>query len=56
MGALSVRIWRSRWLPVAGAVVCATLIPMGLASAASAPRLAAPSGAGQWGCGDPPVG
>ncbi|HTT30567.1 MAG TPA: SGNH/GDSL hydrolase family protein [Solirubrobacteraceae bacterium] len=35
MSALSVRIWRSRWLPVAGAVVCASLIPMGLASAAS---------------------
>jgi lysophospholipase L1-like esterase len=31
--ALSVRVWRSRWLPVAGAVVCASLIPMGLASA-----------------------
>lgn len=35
MRALSIRIWRSRWLPVAGAVVCASLIPMGLASAAS---------------------
>ena len=35
MSALSVRILRSRWLPVAGAVACASLIPMGLASAAS---------------------
>jgi lysophospholipase L1-like esterase len=33
--ALSIRIWRSRWLPIAGAVICASLIPMGLASAAS---------------------
>jgi lysophospholipase L1-like esterase len=33
--ALSIRIWRSRWLPVAGAVICASLVPMGLASAAS---------------------
>jgi lysophospholipase L1-like esterase len=33
--ALINRIWRSRWLPVAGAVICASLIPMGLASAAS---------------------
>jgi lysophospholipase L1-like esterase len=32
---------RSRWLPVLGAAVCASLIPMGLASAASAPRQAA---------------
>jgi lysophospholipase L1-like esterase len=29
---------RSRWLPVLGAAVCASLIPMGLASAASQPR------------------
>ncbi|MBV9804863.1 MAG: SGNH/GDSL hydrolase family protein [Solirubrobacterales bacterium] len=35
MRALSIRIWRSRWLPVAGAVICAGVIPMGLASAAS---------------------
>ena len=35
MRALSSRIWRSRWLPVVGAVICASLIPMGLASAAS---------------------
>jgi lysophospholipase L1-like esterase len=32
--ALSVRILRSRWMPVAVVVVCASLIPMGLASAA----------------------
>jgi lysophospholipase L1-like esterase len=33
--ALCVRIWRSRWSPLAAAVLAATLIPMGLASAAS---------------------
>lgn len=38
MRALCSRIWRSRWLPVAGAVVCASLIPMGLASAAPTHR------------------
>ncbi|HET6869452.1 MAG TPA: SGNH/GDSL hydrolase family protein [Solirubrobacteraceae bacterium] len=38
MRALSSRIWRSRWLPVAGAVVTASLIPMGLASAAPTHR------------------
>ena len=38
MRALSRRILRSRWLRVAAAAICATLIPMGLASAASAPR------------------
>jgi lysophospholipase L1-like esterase len=35
--ALSVRIRRSRWLPVVAAAVCASLIPMGLASAAPGP-------------------
>ena len=34
MRALRARIWRSRWLPVAVAAICAALIPMGLASAA----------------------
>ena len=34
MSALSVRILRSRWLPVAGALVCASVVPIGLASAA----------------------
>jgi lysophospholipase L1-like esterase len=39
--ALSIRIWRSRWLPVAGAAVCASLIPMGLASATPTHRKSA---------------
>ena len=51
MSAFSVRILRSRWLPVAGALVCGSLIPIGLASAASAPRHAASHGAGHWGRG-----
>ena len=38
MRTLIVRIWRSRWLPVAAAVICASLIPMGLASAESTSR------------------
>ena len=41
MSAMSVRILRSRWLPVLAAAVCAGLIPMGLPSAASAPRFTA---------------
>jgi len=54
--ALSRRILRSRWLPVAVVAICASLIPMGLASAASAPRAPARhdgdhsgfGGHGQW--------
>jgi len=47
--ALSIRVWRSRWLPVAAAVVCASLIPMGLASAASTPRQSTRHAGDQWG-------
>jgi len=39
--ALCIRILRSRWTPVAGAVVLASIVPIGLASAASAPRQSA---------------
>jgi hypothetical protein len=35
---LCIRIWRSRWTPVAGAVVLASIVPIGLASAAPGPR------------------
>jgi lysophospholipase L1-like esterase len=34
-------IWRSRWTPVAGALVVASIIPIGLASAALGPRQSA---------------
>lgn len=53
MSALSVRILRSRWLPIAGAVVCGSLIPMGLASAAPASHRARHSGDG-WQSGNHP--
>lgn len=35
MRVLGVRVLRARWLPVAGAIICASLVPMGLAGAAS---------------------
>ena len=38
MHALCIRIWRSRWTPVAGAAVLASIVPIGLASAAPGPR------------------
>ncbi len=38
MRALWISIWRSRWTPVAGALVVASIIPIGLASAAAGPR------------------
>ena len=41
MRALCIRIWRSRWTPVAGAVVLASIVPIGLASAAAGPRQSA---------------
>jgi lysophospholipase L1-like esterase len=36
--ALCISIWRSRWTPVAGALVLASIVPIGLASAAPGPR------------------
>ena len=54
MRTLIVRIWRSRWLPVAAAVICASLIPMGLASAASTSRQGRHD-ANQWGRGNSPT-
>jgi lysophospholipase L1-like esterase len=41
MRALCISIWRSRWTPVAGALVVASIIPIGLASAALGPRQSA---------------
>ena len=38
MRALCIRILRSRWTPVAGAVVLASIVPIGLASAAPGAR------------------
>jgi len=48
---LSVAVWRSRWLPVAVAVVCAGLIPLGLASATSTSHPVRRT-ADTWGRGD----
>jgi lysophospholipase L1-like esterase len=36
--ALCIRIWRSRWTPVAGVAVLASIVPIGLASAAPGTR------------------
>ena len=41
MRALCIRIWRSRWTAVAGAVVLASIVPIGLASAAPGSRQSA---------------
>lgn len=35
---LCIRMWRSRWTAVAGAVVLASIVPIGLASATPGPR------------------
>jgi len=49
--ALCIRIWRSRWTPVAGAVVLASIVPIGLASAAPGPRQSARHSGGEFGFG-----
>ena len=41
MRALCIRICRSRWTPVAGALVLASIVPIGLATAAPGPRQSA---------------
>ena len=41
MRALCIRIWRSRWTPVAGLAVLASIVPIGLASAAPGARQSA---------------
>ena len=51
MRALCVRIWRSRWTPVAAAVVLASIVPIGLASAAPGPRQSARHTDDQFGFG-----
>ena len=51
MRALCIRIWRSRWTPVAGALVLASIVPIGLASAAAGPRQSARYDGDPWGFG-----
>ncbi|MBV9000343.1 MAG: SGNH/GDSL hydrolase family protein [Solirubrobacterales bacterium] len=51
MRALCVRIWRSRWTPVAAAVVLASIVPIGLASASPGPRQSARHTDDQFGFG-----
>jgi lysophospholipase L1-like esterase len=47
--ALFIQIWRSRWTAVAGVLVLASIVPIGLASAASGPRQSARHTGGQSG-------
>jgi lysophospholipase L1-like esterase len=50
--ALCIRIWRSRWTPVAGALVLVSIVPIGLASAAAGPRQSAHYDGDQSGFGN----